>query len=134
MPRPQMKRAFKKADVFAVETLNSGPLASRVSEVDLLSRVLRGRIEYIAYDNRRARPAIVNVPGFVNLPPVRGQLKRSAHFPAPRTFFIGDELSAVPVGGYLLQGIVFRFLNFPAVRVAREFYSLVIRGIHLGIL
>ena len=72
-------------------TLMYGPAASHVSEVDLLSRVFRGRVEYIAYDNRRARPAIVNVPGFVNLPAFRGQLKRSAHFPAVRSFFVGDE-------------------------------------------
>src|ERR1019366_2271053 len=78
--------------------------------------VFIGSVKYVAYDDGRARLAIFDAPSFVKLPAVRRKLDGPAHFPALWTLFIGDKLSAVPVCGDFLYGLVFRFLNLSAIR------------------
>src|SRR5271169_2303593 len=74
-----------------------------------------GSVKHVAYDDGRARLAIFDAPGFVKLPAVRRKLDSPAHFPALRALFIGDKLSAAPVRGNFLHGLVFRFLNLSAI-------------------
>src|ERR1700747_2500265 len=89
------------------------------NENEFLSFVFLGCVIDVANYNR-ARPAIFNAPSFVELFPVRREFQRAAHFLPFRSLFIRDELRALPVRGYRLEGIIFRFLNFPPIRVVHE--------------